>query len=108
MEKAEQIKFETNPEKFECRKCELAAVIGLLTGTCELMEDSDKVKCWEGVKKLEKEEKSAEDVLADFLLKFAEEGEDRMNALVERINFLLMKAEEKARSKLRADGASSQ
>jgi hypothetical protein len=101
-EKIEPPQFETEPDKFKCDTCDQAAVIGLLTGTCQLEEDEkERENCWEAVKPVGEGKKKPEDALVEYLKGHDEEG---MNKILDRINWLIYKATLRAKEELIKEG----
>jgi len=93
---------EGNPDEFKCEECDIATVMGLLTGSCQLEEDENKRReCWEAIKPVSEKKKSPEDALTEYLVKYGDRG---LDDLVDRMNWLIYKATVRAKDELIKEG----
>ena len=90
----------TTPTK--CNACDMMVTLGLLTSSCEGIEDPAKrTACKDLLKPLEEGKDKAVDALANIIVEL---GEDHLDSTVERFNLLMYSAEAKARDILIAKG----
>ena len=86
----------------KCNACDMMVTLGLLTSSCEGIEDpARRTACKTLLKPLEEGKGKAVDVLADVIVEL---GEDHLDQTVERFNLLIYEAEAKARDILIAKG----
>jgi hypothetical protein len=86
----------------KCNACDMMVTLGLLTSSCEGIEDPTKRTACKGIlKPLEEGKGKAVDVLADVIVEL---GEDHLDQTVERFNLLLYEATAIAKDKLIAKG----
>ncbi len=99
----EKPSFEKVPE-MKCKECEVAALLGLLTGSCNLLDEKGKKEeCWEKVKPYGEhpEEVDSKKILKEHLVEY---GAENLNSLVDRLNWLIMEASQEARDELISKG----
>lgn len=80
---------------------DVAATLGLLTAACQLFDKEEKEACWKDIEPLEKGQKSAEDALYEFFKKYTPE---KVDEVVERINYLIYTSATKAKQDLEKEG----
>ena len=86
----------------KCNACDMMVTLGLLTSSCEGIEDPTKrTACKTLLKPLEEGNEKAVDALANVIVAL---GEDHLDNTVERFNLLIYEAEAKARDILIANG----
>jgi len=92
--------IETQPTK--CPACDMMVTLGILTSSCEGIDDPTKRNvCKNLLKPLEEGKVKAVDALSDVMV---EMGEEHLDGVVERFNLLMYEAEAKAKDKLIAKG----
>lgn len=86
----------------QCPACDMMVTLGLLTSSCEGIDDPTKRNvCKSLLKPLEEGKEKAVDALANVMV---EMGEDHLDATVERFNLLVYSAEAKAKDILVSKG----
>ena len=86
----------------KCNACDMMVTLGLLTSSCEGIQDPTKrATCKELLKPLEDGKGKAEDILADVIVEL---GEDHLDETVERFNMLMYSATAKAKERLIKQG----
>ena len=86
----------------KCNACDMMVTLGLLTSSCEGIEDPAKrAQCKTLLKPLEEGKDNAVDALANIIVTL---GEGHLDEVTERMNLLLYEAEAKARDILIANG----
>jgi len=75
--------------------------LGILTAACETAEPGKKSRCQELLKPLEQNQASAVDTLANIIVEMGEEG---LDDVADRFNFILYEASQKAREIMIAQG----
>ena len=86
----------------QCNACDMMVTLGLLTSSCEGIEDPIKrSQCKTLLKPLEDGKDNAVDALANVIVEL---GEDHLDEVVERMNLLIYSATARAKDKLIADG----
>ena len=92
--------IETTPAK--CPACDMMVTLGILTSSCEGIDDPTKRNvCKDLLKPLEEGRVKAVDALSDVMVEL---GEEHLDGVVSRFNLLLYEAEAKAKEKLIAKG----
>jgi len=92
--------IEKTPAK--CPACDMMVTLGILTSSCEGIDDPTKRNVCKGLlKPLEEGKVKAVDALSDVMV---EMGEEHLDGVVERFNLLMYEAEAKAKDKLIAKG----
>lgn len=82
----------------DCNACDMMVTLGLLTSSCEDIDDPAKRSaCKELLKPLEDGKDSAVDALANVIVAL---GEDHLDSVTERMNLIIYAATAKAREKL--------
>lgn len=84
------------PPRPPCPSCDMAIVMGLLTGSCQALDNKHKQdECWKKViEPLEKQKKDPVDALTEHLL---EVGEDKFDEEIQRANDIIHEAITKAK-----------
>lgn len=81
-----------------CAACDMMVTLGILTSSCESIEDPAKrTTCKTLLKPLEDSKAKAVDILADVIVEL---GEEHLDDTVERFNLLLYSATAKAKERL--------
>ena len=92
--------IEKTPAK--CPACDMMVTLGILTSSCEGIDDPTKRNvCKTLLKPLEEGKVKAVDALSDVMVEL---GEEHLDGVVERFNLLMYEAEAKAKDKLIAKG----
>lgn len=92
--------LESTPTK--CPACDMMVTLGILTSSCEGIDDPSKRNvCKDLLKPLEEGRVKAVDALSDVMVEL---GEEHLDGVVERFNLLMYEAEAKAKDKLVAKG----
>jgi len=82
----------------QCNACDMMVTLGLLTSSCEDIDDPAKRSaCKELLKPLEDGKDTAVDALANVIVAL---GEDHLDSVTERMNLIIYAATAKAREKL--------
>jgi len=85
-----------------CPACDMMVTLGILTSSCEGIDDPTKRNvCKSLLKPLEEGKVKAVDALSDVMVEL---GEEHLDGVVERFNLLMYEAEAKAKDKLIAKG----
>ena len=86
----------------KCPACDMMVTLGILTSSCEGIDDpTQRTVCKGLLKPLEEGKVKAVDALSDVMVEL---GEDHLDGVVERFNLLMYEAEAKAKDKLIAKG----
>ena len=86
----------------KCPACDMMVTLGILTSSCEGVDDPAKRNiCKDLLKPLEEGKVKAVDALSDVMVVL---GEEHLDGVVERFNLLMYEAEAKAKEKLIAKG----
>jgi hypothetical protein len=86
----------------KCPACDMMVTLGILTSSCEGVDDPIKRNvCKDLLKPLEEGKAKAVDALAKVMV---EMGEDHLDGVVERFNLLMYEAEAKAKETLIEQG----
>ena len=86
----------------KCPACDMMVTLGILTSSCEDIDDPTKRNvCKDLLKPLEEGRVKAVDALSDVMVEL---GEEHLDGVVERFNLLMYEAEAKAKDKLVAKG----
>jgi len=86
----------------KCPACDMMVTLGILTSSCEDIDDPTKRNvCKSLLKPLEEGKVKAVDALSDVMVEL---GEEHLDGVVERFNLLMYEAEAKAKDKLIAKG----
>lgn len=92
--------LENTPVK--CPACDMMVTLGILTSSCEGIDDPNRRNvCKDLLKPLEEGKAQAVDALSDVMVEL---GEEHLDGVVERFNLLMYEAEAKAKDKLIAKG----
>ena len=98
--KVEEVKKEPEiPEGDETT--DTAGTLGILTSACQLIPKEKRSECWQGLIPLHRGEKKASEVLEEHLYSHGMEG---MEKAKKRLIWLIDKAEEKAKDRLKREG----
>ena len=86
----------------ECPACDMMVTLGILTSSCEGIEDQTKRNvCKNLLKPLEEGKTQAVDALANVMVEL---GQEHLDGVVERFNLLMYEAEAKAKDILVGKG----
>lgn len=93
---------EVEATPMKCPACDMMVTLGILTSSCEGIDDPTKRNiCKTLLKPLEEGKVKAVDALSDVMVEL---GEEHLDGVVERFNLLMYEAEAKAKDKLIAKG----
>ena len=79
----------------ECKECDAAIAMGLVTAFCQINKEGE--ECVRLVEPLSKGEADPVKTLADAFMKY---GEERMNEMIDRANWLIYRAAHEAAKQL--------